>query len=191
MSDWFTIYQVLISRFISADFFDEVIKLWFFSFEVGLIHNMLFSKRNNRWWCAWITLYLKECIAVGILVVLNSIVIKIIENIIPNFLIVWLPRICMRLLVMTVILCVAKLVFKFVFPLLDIFISFFTKSFVGKLIISSITTTGILILLAFAFIIFKIKIPQEIIIFSDLIPVGVVFLLVWYILYLLIGYNGK
>ena len=55
--------------------------------------------------------------------------------------------------------------------------------------ISSITTTGTLILIAFGFIIFKIQVPQGMLISVSLMPIGVVFFLIWYILYVLIGYR--
>lgn len=191
VGDWVSFYQVLSSHFISIEFLDEAIKLWIFSFEVCLVHNIVFPQKHHKWWCDWFIWYLKECLVIGLLILLNSFVIKMIENALSGFVAIWLSRIFMGLLVITIILCATKLVFKFTFPLLDIFISFFTDNFVGRVMISSITTTGTLILFAFGFVIFKIQVPQGILASFSVMPIGVVFFLVWYILYALIGYRRK
>lgn len=189
VGDWASFYQVLSKHFISIEFLDETVNLLIFSFEVSLVHSIVFPKKHHKWWCDWFIWYLKECLVIGLLILLNSIIIKMIEIALPDLVVAWVPRIFIGLLAITIILCAAKMVFKFTFPILDIFISFFTNNFVGKVMISSITTTGTLILIAFGFIIFKIQVPQGILISVGLMPVGVVFFLVWYILYALIGYR--
>lgn len=191
VGDLASFYQVLSKHFVSTEFLDEAVKLLIFSFEVSLVHSIVFPKKHHKWWCDWFIWYLKECLVIGILILLNSIALKMLEIALPNLVVVWMPRIFIGLLSITVILCAAKVVFRFTFPILDIFISFFTNNFVGRVMISSITTTGTLILIAFGLMIFKVRIPQGILVTVSLMPIGVVFLLVWYILYALIGYRTR
>lgn len=191
IGDWASIYQILSQQFFSMEFLDEVIKLWIFSFEVSLIHSILFPQKRHKWWYDWFIWYLKECLVIGGLIFLNSKVLRGIERIIPGFLIIWVPRIFMGLLVISIILCTLKLIFKFVFPFLDVMISFFTNSSIGRIMVSSVITTGVLILIAFAFLFFRIKVPREVLMAVNIAPIGVAFFIVWYILYVLIGYRKK
>lgn len=191
VGDWTSIYQIFSEQFFSIEFLDEVIKLWIFSFEVSLIHSILFPQKHYKWWYDWFIWYLKECLAIGVLILFNSKVLKGIGRILPGFLINWLPRIFMGLLATSIILCTLKLIFKFAFPLLDVIISYFTNNSIGRLMVSTTITTGVLILIVFAFIIFKVKVPQEVLMAVKIAPIGLAFFIVWYILYALIGYRKK
>lgn len=191
VNDWTTIYQTLSDYFISMNFYDEVIKLWFFSLEVGLIHILVFPKRRFSLWIDWFIWYLLEALAVGILIIVNYLLSFIINRYIPDFVTVWLPRILVALLILIIISSAIKLITKFVFPFLDLFISFFTKNLIGKAVISSVTTTGILILITFFLIIFKIPIPNGILISAQLLPMIIPFIIIWYIVYALIGYKKR
>lgn len=191
LGDWSSIYGVLSEHLISLEFFDEIIKLWIFSFEVSLIHSILFPQKHHKFLYDWFIWYLKECLVIGVLIILNSIVLRVIERVIPDLLIIWMPRMFMGLFVMAIILCAMKLFFKFAFPFLDVLISFFTNNGIGRLMVSSVTTTGTLILIVFGLMIFKVKVPQEILATVKVAPMLVVFLLLWYILYVLIGYRKK
>lgn len=191
MGDFTSIMQSLSNEFSIINFLDQAINLCFLTFEVGFIHKMLFPNRHHKWWIYWFIWYLKECLAIGVLIILNSYILNGASSMLPESVVVWIPRIFMILLVATIILCTLKLIFKFIFPLLDVFISFFSNNFVGKLIISSIISTGILILVAFAFLIFNIKISATWIGVVNIVPLAVPFFIVWYIVYALIGYKNK
>lgn len=190
MGDFTSIMQSLSNEFSIIDFLDQAINLCFLTFEVGFIHKVLFPNRHHKWWIYWFIWYLKECLAIGVLIILNSYILNGASSMLPES-VVWIPRIFMILLVATIILCTLKLIFKFIFPLLDVFISFFSNNFVGKLIISSIISTGILILVAFVFFIFNIKISATWIGVVNIVPLAVPFFIVWYIVYALIGYKNR
>ena len=96
----------------------------------------------------------------------------------------WLSRTTIGLVIITIILSMVQLLFKLSVPIVAICVSFYMNSLIGKTIVTSIISSGIVVLAVMVVVILEIKIPSVIIGVLSVLPLGVLFLIVWYIVYI-------
>lgn len=189
VSDFGNLYKAFSEAFVGWDFWREAIKLWTVTFEVTLIHKILFPKKVFNLFIDWLLWYLREALAIGILIFLNSVIEKLSERFLSVNLIVLVGGVVIVFFAILILICCMKLIFHFAFPLADFLIGFFTKNPVGTMIIETTTTTGTLILVLFALCLLRIKLPNTILGTIATLPLAILFLLIWYVTYLLVGYR--
>lgn len=190
-SDFGNLYKAFSEAFVGWDFWKEAIKLWVVTFEVTLIHKILFPKKVFNLLIDWLLWYLREALAIGILIFLNSLIERLSEQFLSVNLIVLAGGIVIAFFSVLILLCCVKLIFHFTFPLADLLIAFFTKNPVGNMIIETTTTTGVLILALFALCLLRIKLPNAVLGTIAALPLAILFLLIWYVAYLLVGYRKR
>lgn len=196
ISDFGGVYQNFSQYFVTWEFWQEAIKLWIFTLEVKVVHVLLFREkkilsRAKKWIAEFILWYLRETIAVGLLILFNIFISKAAESWLPEDFIITIGGIVIAFFALLILLCSVKLIFHFTAPIVDVIIAFFTKNVLGKYIIETTITTGSLILIVFLMFILRVKLPAEIIGTVAAIPFVVPLSIVCYITYMLVGYRSK